>query len=159
MEPIAELLDLPEGYGRATEPLGWASVRSRLEDVQHYWLATSRPDGRPHVVPLEGIWVDDTWYYGGGEDTIHSRTGIANPNVVMHLGDGLEAVIVEGEVQRDSPSRALADRLAGLSRKKYGYAPATGAYEKGVPMLVPRRVLAWRAFPKDATRFRFGDQR
>jgi len=40
------------------------------------------------------------------------------------------------------------------SREKYGYAPEAGEHV-GVLKLSPRTVLAWTAFPKDATRFRF----
>ncbi|MEV0388431.1 pyridoxamine 5'-phosphate oxidase family protein [Nonomuraea sp. NPDC050643] len=27
--------------------------------------ATVRADGRPHVVPVDGVWVDDRLYFGG----------------------------------------------------------------------------------------------
>jgi hypothetical protein len=74
----------------------------------------------------------------------------------MHLEDGMKAVIVEGEVRHTNPSKPLAERLADSSRKKYGYGMDASDYERGgVLTLRPRRVLAWMAFPKDATRFRF----
>jgi hypothetical protein len=65
--PVAELMDLPDAYGKAETTLGWEGVRARLTEAAHYWLATVRPDGRPHVVPLDGLWIDDRWYFGGTE--------------------------------------------------------------------------------------------
>ena len=155
MEPVAERLDLPREYGDPTEPLDWGTVRAELERAQHYWIVTVRDDGPPHAVPVDGIWLDDAWYYGGSDETVHHRSVVANPEVVMHLEDGMKAVIVEGEVRRTTPPGALAQRLADVSRKKYGYGQSASDYEKGVLTLLPRRVLAWTAFPKDATRFRF----
>jgi hypothetical protein len=156
VKPIAEPLDLPKEYGRPTGALAWETVRGELELAERYWIATVRPDGRPHVVPVDGIWMDDAWYYGGSEETVHHRSVVANPEMVMHLEDGMKAVIVEGEVRRTNPSGTLAQRIAQASREKYGYAPDPGDYEKGgVLTLFPRRVIAWTAFPKDATRFLF----
>jgi nitroimidazol reductase NimA-like FMN-containing flavoprotein (pyridoxamine 5'-phosphate oxidase superfamily) len=117
-------------------------------------LATTRADGRPHVVPVDGLWLDDAWYYGGSPETVHSRTVQANPRVVVHIGDGATAVIVEGEVVPTRQPPEMVRRLEAASRAKYGYAPPPGAYET-VRVLHPRRVLAWTAFPTDATRFRF----
>ena len=158
MEPIAELLDLPKEYGLPEEPLDWGTVRGELERARLYWVVTVREDGRPHVVPVDGIWLEEAWYYGGSDQTVHHRSVVANPEVVMHLEDGMRAVIVEGEVRHTTPPGPLAQKLAEASREKYGYGMDAGDYEKGgVLTLRPRRVLAWRAFPKDATRFRFDE--
>jgi nitroimidazol reductase NimA-like FMN-containing flavoprotein (pyridoxamine 5'-phosphate oxidase superfamily) len=155
MEPIAELLELPDGYGKAQTALTWEAVRAELSSAERYWIATTREDGRPHVVPVDGIWLDDLWYYGGSEETVHHRTVTANPQVVMHLEDAVKAVIVEGDVRSTNPPKLVAERLAATSKTKYGYAPPAAEYEKGVLTLFPSRVLAWTTFPKDATRFRF----
>lgn len=155
MEPIAELLQFPEEYGKPAAKLEWAGVRGQLELAERYWIATTRPDGRPHVVPVDGIWMEELWYYGGSDKTVHQRAVSANPHVVMHLEDAMRAVIVEGEVRVTEPSESLAARLVASSRKKYGYAPTKSEYQKGVMTLFPSRVLAWTTFPTDATRFRF----
>ena len=56
--PISEQLTLPSGYGSPNQLLDWTVVEQRLVDSLHYWLATVRRDGTPHVVPLDGIWLD-----------------------------------------------------------------------------------------------------
>jgi Pyridoxamine 5'-phosphate oxidase len=155
--PTAALLDFPPGYGRPEKTLAWDDVRVRLEEAPAYWLATTRTDGRPHVVPVDGIWVDDVWWYGGAPDTVHMRTVEGQPRAVMHLADPMQAVIVEGTVRRVDLETEQAQRLADASNSKYvhyGYANAAETY-LNTTGLFPDRVLAWTAFPTDATRFTF----
>ena len=155
--PLAEKLLLPEGYGDTTETLSWESVRAQLAEAKQYWLATNHGGGSPHVVPLDGLWVDDVWYYGGSPKTIHVRTVRTNPNVTMHLADPWRVVVVEGEVRVTTLSHHFAQRLAGIASEKYseyGIRFEASAYsEPGA--LHPRRVISWSSFPKDATRFTF----
>jgi Pyridoxamine 5'-phosphate oxidase len=155
MEPTAERLQLPDGYGRVTRTLAWTTVREALEQAGAYWVTTMRPDGRPHTVPVDGLWLDDVWYYGGSEQTVHYRNVLANSHAVMHLPDPARAVVVEGDVRPAEPPPELTRRLAEASKAKYGYGPEAHAYQ-GVLGLYPRRARAWTAFPTDATGFRFG---
>lgn len=154
--PSAEPLRLPDGYGTPEVRLDWERVRSRLEDARHFWLATVRPDGRPHVMPVDGVWLDDACFFGGSEETIKFRNLRAEPRAVLHLEDAASAVVVEGVCERVHPEAERARRLADRSRQKYGYAPDPAVYtEQGVWRLRPSRVLSWQQFPRDATRFAF----
>jgi hypothetical protein len=157
VEPIVERLDIPAEYGNPTELLSWSDVRADLEAARVYWLASARSDGRPHVVPRDGMWIDDALYYGGAASTVHARNVASNPNVVAHVGGGQDAIIVEGIVEIERPDEAGAARLADASYAKY---PEYGrmdssVYAGGVQVLRPRRVLAWKTLFVDATRFRF----
>jgi general stress protein 26 len=156
-EPFVERPDIPAEYGNPTQRLDWADVERRLEAATVYWLASTRPDGRPHVVPRDGTWLDGGLYYGGSPQTVHHRNVTTNPQVVVHIGDGQEAIIVEGTVEIAKPTKAEAARLADASFAKY---PQYGrmdpnVYMGGVSVLRPRRVLAWTSFTENATRFRF----
>jgi nitroimidazol reductase NimA-like FMN-containing flavoprotein (pyridoxamine 5'-phosphate oxidase superfamily) len=157
--PLAEKISLPEGYGKTTERLGWETVQAQLEEAKQYWLATNRADGSPHLVPLDGLWVDDIWYYGGSPETLHVRAVRRNPNVTMHLPDPWKVVVVEGEVRVTRLSGESAQRLADLASEKYAeYGMEFEASMYSEPgALHPRRVIAWLSFPKDATRFTFAD--
>ena len=60
-EPAADRPFMP-GYGvlPATEGSGlmpWAEAERRLTASHDYWCATVRPDGRPHVMPVWGVWL------------------------------------------------------------------------------------------------------
>ena len=155
MEPRAELLEFPAAYGKATTKLDWASVETRIEQAERYWLASTRSDGRPHVIPIDGIWLDGRWFFGGAAETVHQRIVGENPNVVMHLEDAMKAVIVEGAAERIIPTPEVAKRLAEATRTKYGYPTSPDDYAGGAWSLEPKRVFAWTSFPTDCTRFVF----
>jgi nitroimidazol reductase NimA-like FMN-containing flavoprotein (pyridoxamine 5'-phosphate oxidase superfamily) len=155
--PAAEKLVMPPGYGATTRTLAWESVRARLEEAKQYWVAINRPGGSPHVVPVDGLWVDDTLYYGGGPDTLHVRAALADPHVTIHLPDPWKVVVVQGEARVTRPSPELAQRLADLANAKYPeYGMTFDASSYAEPFgLRPRRAIAWSSFPADATRFTF----
>lgn len=156
-KPIVEKPDFPAEYGNPKKRLQWEEVERRLESATAYWIASTRPDGRPHVVPRDGTWLDGGLYYGGSPETVHYRNITRNPNIVVHIGDGQEAIIVEGKVEIEKPTEEMAARLSEESFAKY---PQYGRmdpsmYMEGVSVLRPRRVLAWTSFTENATRFRF----
>jgi hypothetical protein len=109
---------IPPEYGNPTQRLEWADVERRLESASAYWLASIRPDGRPHVIPRDGMWLDGALYYGGSPNTVHYRNITRNPHVVAHVGDGQEVIIVEGEVEIEKPSEEMATRLSDESFSK-----------------------------------------
>jgi Pyridoxamine 5'-phosphate oxidase len=155
--PTAELLEMPAAYGATTRAQPWSAVSARLAAAKQYWVATNRPGGSPHVVPVDGLWVDDALYYGGSPDTVHVRTALADPHVTIHLPDPWDVVIVEGTVELAKPSPELAAHLAGLANAKYPeYGITFDADSYRDPFVLrPRRALAWSSFPTDATRYRF----
>ena len=85
------------------------------------------------------------------------RESRANPEVSITLDGGNDVVIVEGVVETLTPDRELAERLAAASKAKYPeYGMKAGDYERpGALAARPRVEYAWKAFPRDITRFRF----
>ena len=156
---------MPEGYGLPTSTeglLAWADVEARLVASLSYWLATVRPDGRPHVVPRWGVWLDGGFWYDGAPTTVHATNLDANPACSLNLENGNQVVIVEGEsVATRADADTLGARLAEAFAKYHdsGYSPGpdswAGEHGGGLRVLTPRRALAWFSFPGDATRFRF----
>jgi hypothetical protein len=163
--PVADRPVFPAGYGLPTTSEGllpWAEVETRLVASVSYWLATVRPDGRPHVVPRWGVWLEGRFWYDGSPSTLHARNLEANPACSLHLESGTEAVIVEGESRATSaPAQGLGARLAAGFAKYHdlGYSPAADSWAAedggGLRVLTPSRALAWFSFPTDATRFHF----
>ncbi len=156
----------PDGYGLPATTDGlltWADVEPRLVAATSYWLATVRPDGRPHVVPRWGVWLDGLFWYDGAPTTVHAKNLSTNPACSLHLESGTEAVIVDGA---SAPVRAPAEPLGARLAEAYGkyhdlgYRPEADAWAGedggGLRVLTPRRALAWFSFPTDATRFTFG---
>jgi hypothetical protein len=155
MPPVAEQLRLPSSYGSPNRLLDWTAVEQRLVDSLHYWLATVRRDGSPHVVPLDGIWLDGGCYFGGDPATVHIQNLRRDGRATLHLEDGESAVIVEGTAEWTTPPEPDPQRLAAAATAKYGYSQSAAAYLEGVWRLQPAKVLAWNTLYVDATRFRF----
>lgn len=157
---------VPDGYGTpATDEglLDWATIDAQLRDSLHYWMATTRPDGRPHVVPRWGAWLDATLYYDGAPTTVHARNAAANPACTLHIGDGKTAITIDGSTAASSPVKGpLGESISAEIARKYGdlgYAPApdawSGADAGGLMIFKPAKALAWFDFPTDLTRFWF----
>lgn len=163
--PRRDRARLPDGYGVPSGDEGlldWADVEARLVASKHYWLASVRPDGRPHSIPRWGVWIEGRFWYDGAPTTQHARNAQRNPAVALTLESATEVVIIEGSsmAARAAP-KALGERLATAFGKYAddGYAPTPDAWSGddggGLRVVTPERALAWFAFPKDVTRFRW----
>ncbi len=157
--PIGQRLSLPRGYRVAAgnELLPWSDVVRRLAEARNYWLATVRPDGRPHVTPVWGAWLDDAFYFDGIFTSRWARNLGAKPAATVHLESGVEVVILEGRVEDVVPDAVLAARIVEAYAAKY-VAPLPRA-EEGMYCLRPRVVRAWTRWPDDATRWSFPAKR
>lgn len=133
--------------------LPWSFALERLERAQNYWIATTRPDGRPHAVPVWGVLVEGTVYFGGGPETVWSRNLARDPRVVVHLESGDEVVIIEGTAVRhteENTDAALLTKIDDAYEPKYDMRHGTPVWE-----LVPHVAFAWSRYPDDTTRFAF----
>lgn len=160
MTPNATALNFPPEYGAPKTKLEWSEVSAKVREAPMYWMSSVRPDGRPHLVPRDGLWVDDRLWYGGSPATVHNRNVAENRSVSFGIGEGLQAVIVEGVVDHLKVDGDLATLIAEESFRKYpqyGKQDPEGYSTGGVWRITPRRVMAWFNFPTDATRFTFGD--
>ncbi len=155
---------MPQGYGVPGDGSGhltWAQVLERLTSSLHYWLATTRPDGRPHLVPRWGVWMDGRFWYDGAPTTRHARNLAENPYVAMSLENGREAVIVEGRSRPVRANEAVGARIADAFSKYHqlGYHPNADSWSApdggGLRVISPDRAMAWFDFPADCTRFRW----
>lgn len=71
---------------RAGGPAAWAMARERLahpELPRTYWLATVRPDGGPHLMPIIGAWFDEALHFLCGPGTRKGRNLAAEPRCVI----------------------------------------------------------------------------
>lgn len=145
------------GYGIPSGPEGmisWDHAEELLSGARNYWVATVRPDGRPHATPVWGLWVGGTFYFGSGPGSRKARNLAENPNVVVHLESGDDVVILEGvaEVVVD-PDPRLVERLVSASNAKYG---VSSEDVEGSYAVRPRVAFAWSdGGPRTFTRWTF----
>ena len=150
-EPRRSKPDFPAGYGLTGEDLlPWSWAVDRLAASRNYWIVTTRPDGRPHAMPVWGLWWDDAVVFGTSPESVKARNITRDPRVVVHLESGDEVVILEGRMDTAAADDAFADAY----KEKYGHRPQPGP---GYHRLRPERAFAWLEsdYPKTATRFDF----
>ena len=107
---------LPAGDGTGLLPWSWAE--ERLVSSRNYWISTVWPDGRPHTMPVWGMWHDDAFWFSSSRPSRKSKNLVANPRCVVTTEDALNPVVVEGTARLLIDPRDLATLLA-LENAKY----------------------------------------
>ena len=158
-EPVGDRPDMPEGYLGAA-PLPWRWAEEQLLDARNYWVTTIRPNGKPHVRPVWGCWLDDSVQFSTGAR--HAANIARDPRVTVNLESGDDCVIVEGtgEAVTDEDARRV---FAAVYEEKYDW-PMTLDFVDVLYVVRPRVVLGWIAadiapqstlFGATATRWKF----
>jgi hypothetical protein len=139
--------------------LAWSSVAAKLTAAHNYWIASTRPDGRPHVMPVWGVWVEGAIFFGTERASRKGRNIAANPSVTIHLESGDDVVILDGRASevRDASTLAVID---AAYLKKYGMRLTDVPGDHFIVAVSPRTAFAWREkdFPESATRWLFKGQ-
>jgi hypothetical protein len=151
-----------QDYGISEEPEGllpWSFASQRMAVARNYWIGSTRPDGRPHIAPVWGVWLDDVFYFGTGPGSVKARNLAANPALVVHLESGDEVVILEGEAQwLTEVDPALWQRIADHYAAKYeDFRPDPPSPQGPFVALRPKIAFGWleQDFVRSATRWRF----
>ncbi len=153
-EPVTTLAGFSSPGAVATT---WARGRTILRDAEVYWVSSVRPDGRPHVTPLLGVWLNGAMYFCTGEDERKAKNLTENPHCILTTGcnslDGLD-VVVEGDVAMASDEAEL-ENVVNAYESKYGshFTAPEGTWfglgdairrkEALLYRLAPRRVLGF----------------
>jgi general stress protein 26 len=150
---------VPPTYGLKPRKqyLPFSHAEERLSKSRNYWICTTRPDGRPHSIPVWGFWLDGTFYFGTARASRKARNLAHNPAISVHLDSGDDVVILEGTaVEVDLKDKARLQPLDAASRTKYKM-PLMVMPEVVLYSVRPRVVLAWTEndFPNNATRWEF----
>jgi nitroimidazol reductase NimA-like FMN-containing flavoprotein (pyridoxamine 5'-phosphate oxidase superfamily) len=139
--------------------LKWEWISEHLLKAHNYWIASAQPNGKPHAMPVWGVWLEDTFYFSTGRQSRKGRNLVANPQVVVHLESGDEVVILEGIV-REIKDIPLMEQIAKVYAAKYnGIETSTdpSSLENVVYALQHQVVYGWLEsdFVNTATRWRF----
>jgi hypothetical protein len=76
--------------------LPWSWATERLATARTYWFATTQPDGQPHVMPIWGVWLNDTFCFSTGQQSRKARNLLANPSCSVGVEAGDDAISVQG---------------------------------------------------------------
>lgn len=75
------------------------------------WVATVRPTGQPHLVPVWFVVEAERWYLCTAPGSVKARNLQANPNIALALEDGSNPYIVEGEAQPVQPTLEIIEKF------------------------------------------------
>ena len=146
------------GYGvssdeRSLRPWSWAE--EILRAGHNYWVATAAPGGRPHAMPVWGVWHELEFWFSTGGGSRKARNLAERAECSVGTERGANAVIVEGVATRFAAGEAQAE-IARLYAAKYG-----GGYPEDSPLfrVAPRVVFGFSEaadeFAETATRWVF----
>lgn len=85
------------------------SMRTPSDIVQslchqkNIWLASIRPEGRPHLVPVWFIWRQDRIYLCIEPVSVKAKNIALNSHISLALEDGSSPVICEGVARAMAP--------------------------------------------------------
>lgn len=144
------------------EAQSWEAARRTVADAELYWVVTVRADGRPHITPLLGIWMDERLHFCTGPEEQKAKNLETNDRCALLTGanvsDGLD-VVVEGRAVRVTDEGTLR-RLAEAYLAKYGedwrFTVDDGAFRHGDESLRgddPGRAIVFTVAPDKAIGF------
>jgi general stress protein 26 len=110
--------NLADLYGLA--PVPWSRALEALESDERekndtWFLATTRPDGRPHVAGVGAVWDNGKVYVVSGEGTRKSQNLAQNPSCSVGISKPGIDLVIEGMAERvtdDATLHRLAMRYA-----------------------------------------------
>ena len=114
-------------YGDPTAtPPPWADIERLLAEAQLYWIITVRADGRPHAVPLVGVWHHGAFAFCTGPEEqkqrnldVHAQVAVTTGSTGASGWDSGKDLVVEGEACA-SPDPGELQALADAWSAKYG---------------------------------------
>ena len=102
--------------GRGLLPWSWA--HDRLVASHDFWLASVRPGGRPHLMPVWGVWDGRALWFSSAHRSRKARNLAASPWCAVSTDNAYEPVVLEGEAQHVTDPEALR-RALDLENAKY----------------------------------------
>jgi len=156
------------GYGIADAKGGkgllpWRWAQERLEKGHTYFIATSDPAGKPHVMPVWGVWFNELLFFSTGNESRKARNLSANPrcSVAMEFDSGRrpkkgrikDAIVLEGlaDLVTDSKTRK---KFSAIYEDKYAWDMED--FDEPVYRVRPQVVFGLTSeMTETATRWRF----
>ena len=112
------------GYGilgptEGTGLLSWQWAHERLVVSHDFWLATTRPDARPHLMPVWGVWDGASLWFSSASASRKASNLRAAARCSVATDNAYEPVVLEGDAVVVT-DRELLERALDLENRKYG---------------------------------------
>ena len=115
------------GYGVDTaewSPLPWSWAADRLAAERNFWVVTVSGAGRPHALPVWGVWDAEEWRFAFScaPSARKARNLAANPAMTVMTESTVECLSIEGTAAL-VPAGATDRREAWIERYMARYQP------------------------------------
>jgi len=160
------------GYGIADAKGGqgllpWRWARERLEKGRTYFIATADTGGKPHVMPVWGVWFNDAFFFSTGNQSRKARNLSVNSrcSVVTEIDferrpkkDQIkDTIVLEGKADLTQDARIL-KKFCTLYHDKYAW--DMQGFNEPVYRVRPSVVFGLASeFTETATRWKFPESR
>lgn len=152
MEPEVGRPHMP-GYG-IDEAVGgalhWAWAVALINRVRNHTVATMRPGGSPHAMPVWGLWSGDGYGMSTAITSVKSLNLLQEPACAVTVIDGDDALVLEGRA-------AVVDVPDGF-REAYDAKYGQGFPDGPIWWITPTVAFGFQstdAFSHSATRWQF----
>lgn len=166
--PVAELLftgaDTPISTGPTTV-MAWTTARDQLAAAPRFWLATGRPDRRPHVTPVVAVWSGNALHIATRPASRKGRNLASNPHCVLATATDTADLVVECRAAEINDPAEQQGALAAFEAKyQWRLTVRDGAVHDdslpgspvyGLHRLAPTRAFGYGPDGLTATRWRF----
>jgi pyridoxine/pyridoxamine 5'-phosphate oxidase len=111
------------------EPLPWSWAAERLGANRNFWVVTVSTDGRPHALPVWGVWNDDEgrFAFSCSPRARKARNLAGNPHAVVMTDDTVECLSIEGQADSVSDEQRQAQWIDRYLAKYRPMAPDLSA--------------------------------
>lgn len=152
--------------GPSWSPLPWSWAAERLAANKSFWVVTASAAGRPHAMPVWGVWHDGDhrFAFSCSPNARKARNLAENPQAVVTVDDTVECISVEGRAAPVTDGDRREEWIERYLAKYRPIAPELSAdFVRGhlLVELAPERAFAVierdEEFADRATRWRFAD--
>ena len=127
--PQLQVAEPPEGAAR------------RLSQAQNLLIATTRPDGSHHLVPVWFVWHEAFFYICTAPGSVKAKNLERNDRLVVALEDGANPLICEG--QGTAVRRPWPEGVVAAFQRKYDWSIRSEAEYSRLIRVRPMHWVAW----------------
>ncbi|MBN2499911.1 MAG: pyridoxamine 5'-phosphate oxidase family protein [Anaerolineales bacterium] len=118
-----------------------ADTLNKLEAEKNIWVASVRPNGRPHLVPVWFAWHADQLYICIDPTSVKAKNLSDNNRVALALEDGSKPLICEGEAaQIEQP---WPQEVIRIFKQKYDWDITSDTQYTQLVAVTPTKWLHW----------------
>ena len=133
------------GYGllgpdQGTGVMPWSWAVERLTASRNYWVVSLWPDGRPHAMPVWGLWHLQSFWFSSSKGSRKARNLMADPRCVVATEDAMQPVVLEGKAELVT-ERGVLEAMLALENAKY-------QTDYGIELMDPDVNSAFRVRPR-----------